>query len=115
VNSKEENSSDFCQDFVQESTSVHSDGLAVMACEFKGMRWFFSQSLVTTKSLQDFLFRPTFFYCNECIWRVPSNRVISSLEGKFSTVGDTGDTFVLVLEPLFMKISNLCKNHLLMA
>jgi hypothetical protein len=43
---------------------------------------------------------------------VPSNRVISSLEGKFGTVGDT---FVLVLEPLFMKISNLCKNHLLMA
>ncbi len=40
---------------------------------------------------------------------VPSNRVISSLEGKFGTVGDT---FVLVLEPLFMKISNLCKNHL---
>jgi len=43
---------------------------------------------------------------------LPSNRVISSLEGKFGTVGDT---FVLVLEPLFMKISNLCKNHLLMA
>ncbi len=39
-------------------------------------------------------------------------RVISSLEGKFGTVGDT---FVLVLEPLFMKISNLCKNQLLMA
>ncbi len=37
---------------------------------------------------------------------VPSNRVISSLEGKFSTVGDS---FVLVLGPLFMKISNLCK------
>ncbi len=32
---------------------------------------------------------------------LPSNRVISSLEGKFGTVGDT---FVLVLEPLFMKI-----------
>ncbi len=43
---------------------------------------------------------------------VPSNRVISSLEGKFGTVSDT---FVLVLEPLFMKISNLYKNHLLMA
>jgi hypothetical protein len=40
---------------------------------------------------------------------IPSNRVISSLEGKFGTVGDT---FVLVLEPFFMKISNLCKNHL---
>jgi hypothetical protein len=34
---------------------------------------------------------------------LPSNRVISSLEGKFGTVDDT---FVLVLEPLFMKISN---------
>ncbi len=32
---------------------------------------------------------------------VSSSRVISSLEGKFGTVGDT---FVLVLEPLFMKI-----------
>ena len=42
-------------------------------------------------------------------YKVLSNRVISSLEGKFGTVGDT---FVLVLEPLFMKISNLCKNHL---
>jgi hypothetical protein len=41
--------------------------------------------------------------------KVPSNRVISSLEGKFGIVGDT---FVLVLEPLFMKISNLCKKHL---
>ncbi len=40
---------------------------------------------------------------------IPSNRVISSLEGKFGTIGDT---FVLVLEPLFMKKSNLCKNHL---
>jgi hypothetical protein len=39
---------------------------------------------------------------------VPSNRVISSLEGKFGTVGET---FVLILEPLFMKISNLCKNQ----
>jgi hypothetical protein len=45
----------------------------------------------------------------ELISTVPSNWVISSLEGKFGTVGDT---FVLVLEPLFMKISNLCKNHL---
>jgi hypothetical protein len=40
---------------------------------------------------------------------LPSNRIISSLEGKFGTVGET---FVLVLEPLFMKISNLCINHL---
>ncbi len=35
------------------------------------------------------------------------NRVISSLEGKF---GRVGEHFVLVLERLFMKISNLCKN-----
>jgi hypothetical protein len=48
------------------------------------------------------LVHATFFW-------IPSNRVISSLEGKFGTVGDT---FVLVQEPLFMKISNLCKNHL---
>jgi hypothetical protein len=40
---------------------------------------------------------------------VPSNRVISSLEGKFGTVGEP---FVLVLEGLFMKILNLCKNDL---
>ncbi len=40
---------------------------------------------------------------------VPSNRVISSLEGKFSTVGES---IVLVIERLFMKISNLCHNHL---
>jgi hypothetical protein len=40
---------------------------------------------------------------------VPSNRVISSLEGKFGIVGKL---FVLVVEHLFMKISNLCKNHL---
>jgi hypothetical protein len=52
------------------------------------------------------------FFRHACIvlalFTVPSNRVISSLEGKFGTVGDT---FVLVLEPLFMKISNLCKNQ----
>jgi hypothetical protein len=42
---------------------------------------------------------------------VPSYRVISSLEGKFGTVSEI---FVLVLERLFMKISNWCKNHLLM-
>jgi hypothetical protein len=40
---------------------------------------------------------------------IPSNRVISALEGKF---GRVGEPFVLVLEGLFMKISNLCKNHL---
>jgi hypothetical protein len=45
----------------------------------------------------------------EAIMNIPSNRVISSLEGKFGTVGEP---FVLVLEGLFMKISNLCKNHL---
>jgi hypothetical protein len=53
------------------------------------------------------IFKQNFYYKI-----IPSNRVISSLEGKFGIVGDT---FVLVLEPLFMKISNLCKNHLLMA
>ncbi len=42
-------------------------------------------------------------------YSVPSNRVISSLEGKFGTVGEP---LVLVLEGLFMKISNLCKNYL---
>ncbi len=51
-----------------------------------------------------------FAYFKLITFRVPSNRVISSLEGKFGTVCDT---FVLVLKPLFMKISNLCKNHLL--
>jgi hypothetical protein len=40
---------------------------------------------------------------------VPSNRVISSLEGKFGTVGES---FVPVIECFFMKISNLCKNQL---
>jgi hypothetical protein len=40
---------------------------------------------------------------------IPSNRVISSLEGKFGIVGKL---FVLVVGHLFMKISNLCKNHL---
>ncbi len=47
---------------------------------------------------------------NLFLFSLPSNRVISSLDGKFGTVGDT---FALVLEPLFMKILNLCKNHLL--
>ncbi len=42
---------------------------------------------------------------------VPSNRVFSSLEGKFGTIGET---FVMILERLFMKISNLCKNDLSM-
>ena len=50
----------------------------------------------------------TCFYCR-FIQDVPSNRVISALEGKF---GRVGEPFVLVLEGLFMKISNLCKNHL---
>jgi hypothetical protein len=40
---------------------------------------------------------------------VPSNRVISSMEGKFVTDCKTS---LPVLERLFMKISNLCKNHL---
>ncbi len=42
---------------------------------------------------------------------LPSNRVISSLEGKFGTVGDT---FVLVLEPLFMNqicVKTICEWH----
>jgi hypothetical protein len=55
---------------------------------------------------------PRYWQLHNDACTVPSNRVISSLEGKFGTVGDT---FVLVLEPLFMKISNLCKNNLLMA
>jgi hypothetical protein len=40
---------------------------------------------------------------------IPSNRVFSSLEGKFGTVDGT---FVLVIDDLFMKISNICKNSL---
>jgi hypothetical protein len=40
---------------------------------------------------------------------VPSNRVISSLEGKFVTVCAT---FVPVTARSFLKISNLCKNIL---
>ncbi len=39
---------------------------------------------------------------------IPSNRVISSLEGKFGTVCET---FLSVLERLFMEISDLCKKH----
>ncbi len=39
----------------------------------------------------------------------PSNRVISSSEGKFVTVGAT---FVPVINRSFLKISNLCKNIL---
>jgi hypothetical protein len=64
------------------------------------------ESVFSTKQLL------LFFSSSKLAKKVPSNRVNSSLEGKFGTVGDT---FVLVLEPLFMKISNLCKNHLLMA
>jgi hypothetical protein len=45
----------------------------------------------------------------QAVGEIPSNRVISSLEGKF---GRVGESFVPVIEPLFMKISNLCKSHL---
>ncbi len=49
------------------------------------------------------LFRGLFIAANP-------NRVISSLEGNFGTVSET---FVQVLERLFIKIWNLCKNYFL--
>jgi hypothetical protein len=62
--------------------------------------WFFNECLKTPRRI---------IFCTP--YSVPSNRVISSLDGKFGTVGET---FVLVLEGLFIKISNLYKNHLWM-
>jgi hypothetical protein len=49
------------------------------------------------------------FSFSTCLIIVPSNWVTPSLVGKFGTVGQT---FVPVIDHLFMKISNLCKNSL---
>jgi hypothetical protein len=61
-----------------------------------------------TGSTNNFLFVKSMNILFGDCW-LPSNRVISSLEGKFGTVGEP---FFPVLEPLFMKISSLCKNLL---